>query len=122
MKRWAIALGLLLSLAAVGCSRVQAVAQNEVHMGPANFKQATASVKAGQPVKFIDDPDGATHYLVIGQNGQYIPTTGAPTELTGTGTAFAVGDTKLIVFPTAGTYTVTCTIHPGMLVTITVTP
>lgn len=122
MKRWALLVCLCVALGAAGCSRVKQVAQNQVHMGGASFKQSTATVKAGQAVVFTDDPDGAGHFLVIGDNGQYIPAAGAPTDLTGTGLQFAVGDTKNVVFATAGTYTVTCTIHPGMLVTITVTP
>jgi plastocyanin len=34
--------------------------------------------------------------------------------------AFQTGDSRDIVFPTAGTYNVICIIHPGMEITVTV--
>ncbi len=126
MKRLAIALLLLAALAAAGCSRVKFTPQNEVHMGPSTFVNTTATVAAGGVIKFIDDSTGATHILVVGSNGVYQPATGAPTQLVKTaaygGLMINQGQEIDVTFPTAGTYTITCTIHASMLATITVTP
>ncbi|HEY7983204.1 MAG TPA: plastocyanin/azurin family copper-binding protein [Ktedonobacterales bacterium] len=95
-----------------------------ISMGGFNFTHNTATVKAGQAVKF-DDPTsgGGTHTLVTGHGGTFTAETGAPSEFaTATGLSFSPGDSKSVVFPTAGTYTITCTIHPSMEATITVTP
>jgi plastocyanin len=34
---------------------------------------------------------------------------------------FSPGTSKVIVFPTAGTFSITCTLHPSMQATVTVT-
>ena len=60
--------------------------------------------------------------LVTGTNGQFTSATGAPSELSSaTGLALQAGDKKTVTFATAGTYQITCTIHPSMQATITVT-
>jgi plastocyanin len=95
-----------------------------ISMGAFSFSHNTATVKAGQAVKF-DDPasGGGTHNLVTGHGGIFAAQTGAPSEFaTSSGLSFSAGDSKSVVFPTAGTYTITCTIHASMLATITVTP
>ncbi len=82
---------------------------------------SNVTIKAGQKVTF-DDSAGGTHVLVIGSGGQFKAQSGAPTELNNAnGVAFAPGDTKEIAFPTAGTYRITCKIHPSMQATVTVT-
>jgi plastocyanin len=58
--------------------------------------------------------------LVTGTNGTFSAETGAPSDFTAPGLAFSPGDSKTITFPTAGTYHITCTIHPSMQATITV--
>jgi len=83
--------------------------------------KSSATIKAGQQVNF-DDSVGGTHILVIGSGGQFKAQSGAPAELNNSnGVTFTPGDTKEITFPTAGTYTITCKIHPTMLATVTVT-
>jgi plastocyanin len=91
-----------------------------ITMGFTSFTGTTSvTIKAGQAVKF-DDSNGATHILVIGTNGMFHAQNGAPPELNSdSGTDFN-GDTKTITFPTAGTYQITCKIHPSMLATVTV--
>jgi plastocyanin len=96
----------------------------KISMGAASFTHNTATVKAGQAVTF-DDPSasGGTHILVTGHGGTFTAEAGAPSEFaTASGVSFSPGDSKSIVFPTAGTYTITCTIHASMQATITVTP
>lgn len=123
MKQVGVILLLILSLAATGCSRTKAVPQDEVHMNGAAFLQLTATVKAGSPVKFIDEQGAAQHILLVGTDGLFKDTPGAPTELnTSKGLTILPGQTIQVVFPSAGTFQVTCTIHPGMLLNVTVTP
>lgn len=93
-----------------------------IGMGSFNFTNTSVTIKAGQSVTF-DDPSasGGTHNLVTGKNGQFSAQSGAPSEFTSSGIMFSPGDSKAIKFPTAGTYTITCTFHPSMLATVTVT-
>jgi plastocyanin len=122
MKRmWGILL--LVLVLATGCSRVKSIPQDEVHMNGAAFLQTTATVHAGQTVKFIDDPGAATHILVTGLNGEYAPNNSAPDQLnTNNGMTINAGQEMDIKFPSAGTFQVTCKIHPSMQLTVTVTP
>ena len=70
----------------------------------------------------FDDSSGGTHDLVTGTNGQFTAATGAPNEFsTKDGLSLSAGDKKTITFANAGTYQITCTIHPSMQATITVT-
>ncbi|HEV2237399.1 MAG TPA: plastocyanin/azurin family copper-binding protein [Ktedonobacterales bacterium] len=95
-----------------------------ITMGAFSFSHNTATVKAGQAVTFNDPASGGgTHNLVTGHGGTFTAAAGAPTEFaTSSGLSFSAGDSKSVVFPTAGTYSITCTIHPSMQATITVTP
>jgi plastocyanin len=89
-----------------------------------SFSGATnVTIKTGQAVLF-DDPasSGGTHDLVIGHNGQFSAMSGAPSELnSATGMLISPGQRQIITFATAGTYPITCTIHPSMQATVTVT-
>jgi plastocyanin len=79
------------------------------------------TIKAGESVTF-DDSSGGTHHLVTGTNGQFTAAAGAPSEFSASaGLDLAPGDKKMVTFPTAGTYQITCTIHPSMQDTVTVT-
>jgi plastocyanin len=83
----------------------------------------TITIKAGQGV-FFNNPQqgGGVHTLVTGKNGGYEAQPGAPAPFaSSTGITFTPGDSRVVVFPKAGTYSITCEIHPDMLVTITVT-
>jgi plastocyanin len=92
-------------------------------MGSVNFTVGNATVKAGQAVMFTDPTSGGIHHLVTGHNGTFAAEAGAPSQFaTADGVSFSPGDSMSIVFPTAGTYDITCTIHPLMKATITVTP
>jgi len=81
----------------------------------------TVSIAAGQSVTF-DNSAGGIHQLVTGTHGTLIAASGAPSELTAVeGLALSPGDEKTVTFSTAGTYQVTCLIHPSMATTIIVT-
>jgi plastocyanin len=92
-----------------------------IMLGVGRFVTTTATIKAGQAVKF-DDTNGGPHNLLTGTNGTLTPATGAPSELSGSGLPFHGGDSQTVTFPTAGTFMITCTFHPSMEATITVTP
>lgn len=94
-----------------------------IKMGAVNFTVGNATVKAGETVMFVDPTSGGIHHLVTGSHGTFSAEAGAPSQFaTADGVSFSPGDNTAIVFPTAGTYTITCTIHPLMEATITVTP
>jgi plastocyanin len=90
-------------------------------LGASSFTGATSvTITAGQAVTF-DDSSGGTHDLVTGTNGQFTAETGAPNEFsTKDGLSLSAGDKKTVTFNTAGTYHITCTIHPTMQATVTV--
>src|SRR5262245_53740094 len=91
-------------------------------MSSSDFSGATSiTITAGQAVTF-DDSSGGTHDLVTGTNGQFAAETGAPDEFsTKDGLRLSAGDKKTVTFANAGAYKITCTIHPSMQATITVT-
>jgi plastocyanin len=110
----------LLAFALVGCGTSRAA--NEVDMGVAAFEQSSVTIKAGQAVHFVDPNTGGIHIICVGQGVTCAPQDGAPAELNASqGMTFNQGDTRDIVFSTAGTYTIVCIIHPGMQVTVRVT-
>lgn len=92
-------------------------------MGTSAFSGATSiTIKVGDSVTF-DDAAGGPHDLVTGTNGKFVAASGAPSALnTSDGVDFKGGDKKTVVFPTAGAFPITCTLHPSMQATITVTP
>lgn len=94
-----------------------------IGMGLQSFQNPNVTIKAGQAVTFNDPADtGNVHNLVTGSNGQFSAEAGAPSQFaSASGVNFAPGQSMDIVFPTAGTYKITCTIHPGMEATVTVT-
>jgi plastocyanin len=116
----AVCVALFLAGLLAGCGGSKP--SNEVDMGVATFEQSSVSVKAGQSVHFVDPTTGGTHIICTGQGVKCLAAAGAPPELSSAqGMTFNPGDTHDIVFPTAGTYTVVCIIHPGMQVIVTVT-
>lgn len=98
-------------------------AGNTITMAGQHFTPTALAIKAGQAVTFTyTNPDSGPHPLVTGKTGKYIAEPGAPPELnTPDGLWFNEGDPpKAITFPTAGTFDITCTAHPAMQLTITV--
>jgi plastocyanin len=93
-----------------------------INMGGFSFANTSVTIKAGQAVNFNDPSDtGGSHVLVTGTNGQFTAAPGAPSQFaTSVGFNFAPGDSMTITFPTAGTFSITCKIHPSMHATVTV--
>ncbi len=112
----------LLALTLAGCGESSAGgSSNELDMGVASFTQTSITLSTGQALHMVDSQDsGGTHMICIGQNGTCDSNPSGPSELKGPGMSFSPGTTKDITFSTAGTYHLTCTIHPNMNVTITV--
>lgn len=121
-KAATIACGLLFALALAGCGAA-AASPNTITMGAADFSgNTTITIKVGQAVHFTN-PSPSLHELVVGMNAIPIPQTGAPAVLNvAAGDKFNPGDNQTITFSVAGTYTITCIVHPSMQATIKVTP
>ncbi|MBA3823699.1 MAG: hypothetical protein H0X24_07325 [Ktedonobacterales bacterium] len=120
MKRFGIVLVAVLMLWTTGCSRIKFLPLDQAHMQGAAFASTSAKVKVGSKIKFIND-SAVTHILVVGQDGKWVSTKGAPADLNNaTGVLITGGAKTEVTFDTPGTYTVTCTVHPAMLITITV--
>jgi plastocyanin len=121
-RTWRVfALGAVILALTAGCGG-QGSDKVEVDMGIATFAQDSVTVKAGQAVHFVDpDYGGGVHVLCIGKDLKCVSQPGTPAGLDGAdGVTFNPGDTRDIVFATAGSYDVVCTIHPGMVVTVIV--
>lgn len=126
MRKFTLLLSLMLLLTLAACDSGGgggSGAPNTLTLGGSDFVGSTTiSISAGQAVIF-DDPSasGGIHHLVTGKDGQFSAQAGAPSQFaTADGINFNPGDNQSITFPTAGTFTITCTIHPTMLATITV--
>jgi plastocyanin len=123
MRKLAIMLTLVTVLLLAGCGSTSSSGGTTVSMGGTSFVGGNSlSITAGQTVTF-DDPtaSGGTHLLVTGTNGTFSAEAGAPSEFAAAdGISFHPGDSKAITFPTAGTYHITCRIHPSMQATIVV--
>lgn len=123
-RTFAIILAFLLltfTLAGCGGSSGGGGAGNELDMGGSSFTQTSITLSAGQALHMVDAQDtGGTHTLCLGENGTCDTSASGPAELKGPGMSFSPGTTKDVTFSTAGTYHITCTIHPSMNVTITV--
>jgi plastocyanin len=88
-------------------------APGSVHLTGFKFDPATAAVVAGSNLTFTND-DSIGHTIVEGENGT--PAAGQTPQ------PVAPGKTVSLAFGSAGTVKLTCTIHPAMSMTVTVTP
>jgi plastocyanin len=123
MRQLSVTAGLAVLLVLLAaCSMSAGSGSATISLGASSFSGTTSvTSKAGESVTF-DDSSGGTHHLVTGTNGQFTAAAGAPSDFsTSSGLDLATGDKKAVTFPTAGTYQITCTIHPSMQATITVT-
>lgn len=126
MKKLSLAtlpLLLILTVLAAGCGKPAATTSsggNSVAMDASNFAIHSITVKAGQSVVF-DDSGGGYHIICLGTDQVCDQTAQGPSELMGQGFTINAPQTKNVVFATAGTYKVTCTVHPDMNLTVTVT-
>ena len=110
----------MLALTLAGCGGGGG-ASNELDLGPVNFIQTSITLSAGQALHIVDPQStGGTHILCLGQHGACDSNPTGPSELHGPGLPISPGTTKDITFSAAGTYHITCTIHPSMNLTVTV--
>lgn len=125
----ALPLLLVLALAIVGCGEATSPAGGnggsyatpDVTMGQFDFDHHSLTIPAGTTVKFIDPASASMHILCVGHNGSCDESAPGPAELTGgKSIQIAPGDTKAVTFATPGTYTIACTLHSMMNLTITV--
>lgn len=81
-------------------------------------------IKAGTAIQLANtDQGGGLHLIYTGKIGTYQAEPGAPAALNSpAGIVMQRGETASYVFPTPGTYYLTCQYHPSMIVKITVTP
>lgn len=96
---------------------------NTVKMVGGTFSTSSIAITKGSTITFLDDANnGALHILVVGQTGQQDSEKGAA-DFGGTaGQRVDVGNSWTTPpWSTAGTYHMTCTVHPLMNLTITVT-
>ena len=128
MKRWAQAGLFMCAMLVSACGHTINTTSNPqptVAMSASEFTSLPKwIIKAGDSVVF-DDPatSGGVHNLLTGKDGNYIAQPGAPDDLNNAnGVTFNPGDRNVYKFSTAGTYTITCSIHDAMLVTIIVQP
>jgi plastocyanin len=86
-------------------------------VGPTTF-----SIHAGQSITLVDpSASGGIHNIVTGTGGLFSPETGAPTQIAAaSGLDIQPGSTVVLTFTQSGTYHITCTIHPPMQATVTV--
>lgn len=87
-----------------------------------DFNQHSITINKGQALTITNDASsasGSEHIFVMGTNGQATSQAGAP-DLGNGLTAQPGASVTTPAFANAGTYTMTCTIHPNMLLTITV--
>lgn len=120
---------LIMMLAMVACGKSAGTTggggtsgpSNQVGMDATDFTTTSVTIKAGQAVHF-DDPasNGGTHIICVGQDGQCSNDSNAPKDLQGNGFTINAGQSKDVTFDKAGTYKVTCSIHPNMNLTVTV--
>lgn len=120
------ALLLVIALVLFGCGKVPGVHTSTlpattVQMNTINFVQTTRTIKAGQTLLFSDTVDGGgTHVICLGNNMSCDTKAQGPVALMNGGFTINSGETKSVAFPTAGTYQITCVVHPNMNLTVTV--
>ncbi len=112
----------LLALLALAACGQGATAANEVSMAGSDFSMTSVTIKAGQSVHFTDPAGvGATHIVCLGNEGNCDSAAQGPQALEGSGFTINAGDPpKDVTFTTAGTYKITCSLHPSMNLTVTV--
>jgi len=123
---------LMVGLALFGCGKVpggnntsgnntSSVPNTTVQMNPTNFVQTTRTIQAGQTLLFDDSVGGGgLHIICLGTDQQCDTSADGPSDLKSPGFTINPGGTKSVTFPTAGTYKITCTVHPSMNLTVTV--
>jgi plastocyanin len=114
----------VLSLAAcAGQASVTPEIDTQVMLGPSSFVQTSMHVLVTHSVQIVDPAGtGGTHMLCWGKDGQCAANPRCPAQLRGPGMTMRPGDAVVLTFDSVGDYTMTCTLHPSMNLTISVDP
>lgn len=132
MKSRTLAGAVLLLLAALvvaGCGKpieprthTAQVTPNLVVTLSDDFQNHSLSITTGQLVNFFDPATaGGTHVLCLGRDETCDTKAHGPEALRGQGFTINAGDSlKSVQFDIAGTYQITCSVHPHMNLTVTV--
>jgi len=129
-----IPLLLIFTLALAGCGKGGASSGtttggsgDTIGMTGTNFSQHSLTVNANTPVHLDNTVNGGGfHILCVGTgNGGEGPSSCAqsgdgPSKLYGSGLTITGGQKQDITFPKAGTYHIICTVHPNMVIEVTV--
>ena len=118
-----IAITITLLVACADASNTTSNNPNTVKTEGGTFTISSITIKKGSTITFVDDANnGALHILVIGQEAQQESENGSPDFGGAAGIRIDVGDTWTTPpWNTAGTYHVTCTVHPAMNLKVIVT-
>jgi plastocyanin len=119
---------LVVGISLLGCGKVPGVhtktpgvPNTTVQMAQTSFVQSTRSIKAGDSLLFDDTVDGGgLHIICLGKDMTCATSATGPSALMGQGFTINPGGTKSVTFPTAGTYDITCSVHPNMNLVVTV--
>ena len=117
-----VAITITLLVACTGTSAPKSNNPNTVMEEGQAFGVSSITIKKGSTISFVDDPNnGGLHILVIGQSAQQESEPGAPSFGNASGIRMDIGDLWTTApWNTAGTYHVTCTVHPPMNLTVIV--
>jgi plastocyanin len=99
----------------------QAAPPDAIVMTSNAFEPPAHAIKQGDTVTFKNETTGALHILVLGEKGLAKAEPGAPDIGGSAGHRSERGDVWTTpAWSTAGSYHITCTVHPAMTLTINV--
>ena len=115
---------LVLALAFAGCGKggtsSTTCSTGSVNLTSSNFAVNCANIKAGSAISFANPSSGAIHILCIGSNQSCSGGAGPDALTNGHTLTINPGETKQVTFPSAGSFSVTCTVHANMNLAVTV--
>jgi plastocyanin len=98
-----------------------AASADAIRMDHLSFAPSSRTIPAGSRLEFVNTGSRALHVLVTGHDAQPRSEAGAPSFGGASGHRSEVGERWLTPsWAAPGTYTVTCTLHPSMNLTVTV--
>ncbi|MEA2686000.1 MAG: Copper binding protein plastocyanin/azurin family [Actinomycetota bacterium] len=105
----------------VGTGGDTAASPDAIRMEHLAFAPASRTIPAGTRLEFVNNGSRALHVLVTGRDAQPKSQAGAPSFGGASGHRSEVGERWVTpMWATPGTYSVTCTLHPSMNLTVTV--